>query len=282
MGVSALIWLALDGLGHPLDAPQGSVWEQELPTLGPLIDAGLALDATLGVAGLPQSGTGQTCWLTGQDAVRVMGEHFGPHAGPTLQKLLNAEALPVRLQAAGARAALVNLYAPEYFAAASGRRNRMGCFPFAFRAAGLPLNPAGVPLLRASLGLHYQAPWEPFLTPDEVKACGAALAKTAADWDLLVADLWFSDVLGHLGRPDPDPAVVQGGRAYMRRLDALVLGLLDGGARVVVSSDHGNFENLQVKSHTLARVPFAGSGVALGQPTDVVQAARVVRGWFGL
>ena len=151
--MSALIWLALDGIGHPLDAPAHSVWEQDLPTLRPLIDAGRALDATLGVPGLPQSGTGQTCWLTGQNAVQVMGEHFGPHPGPTLQKLLRAHSLPVRLRQAGARAALVNVYAEDYLNAAPGGRNRMGCFPFSFQAAGWPLNPPELPLLRASLGL---------------------------------------------------------------------------------------------------------------------------------
>ncbi len=280
--MTALIWLALDGVGHPLDAPAGSVWEQDLPTLRPLIDAGRALDATLGVPGLPQSGTGQTCWLTAQDAVQAMGEHFGPHPGPTLQKLLRARSLPVALSAAGGRCALVNFYAPQYLQAASGPRNRMGCFPFSFRAAGLPLNPPGLPLLRASLGLNYESPWTPFQTLSEVTAAGRALGAAAQGWDVLVADLWFSDVLGHLGRPDPEARLLQAGRDYLRRLDTLLLGLLDSGVRVVLSSDHGNFENLQVKSHTTARVPFAGAGVTLGEPGNVVEAGAVLRGWFGL
>ena len=59
--MSGILWLALDGVGHPQDAPPGSVWEQDLPTLRAVVDAGLALDATLGVPGLPQSGTGQSC-----------------------------------------------------------------------------------------------------------------------------------------------------------------------------------------------------------------------------
>lgn len=278
--MTALIWLALDGVGHPLDAPAGSVWEQDLPTLRPLIDSGLALDATLGVAGLPQSGTGQSCWLTGQNAVALMGEHFGPHPGPTLQKLLRAQSLPVRLAHAGARLALVNYYAPEYLAAQTGGRNRMGCFPFAFRAAGLPLNPPDLPPLRVSLGLGFQEPWTPFQTVTEVQRAGYALGRAAKDWDLLVADLWFSDLLGHLGREDAPPTVIETGFAYMQRLNALLTGILDAGARVVISSDHGNFEDLGVKSHTVARVPFAGIGVELGQPSNVVEGGQAIAGWF--
>lgn len=281
--VSAVVWLALDGVGHPDDAPvKGSPWDQSLPTLRPLVGAGRALDAALGVPGLPQSGTGQACWLTGQDAVRVMGEHFGPQPGPTLQRLLRAHSLPARLAGTGARAALVNHYAPEYAASGASGRNRLGCFPYAFRSAGWPLNPPGVPLLGATLGLEYRAPWPRTRPLTELTRAGQALAHAAPDWDLLVADLWFGDLLGHQGRPDTPPAVALAAREYLRGVDALLTGLLDAGARVVLSSDHGNLEDVQVKAHTLARVPFAGQGVDLGAPNDIVQGGAVIAGWFGL
>ncbi len=284
--MSGLIWLALDGVGHPLGAPPGSVWEQDLPTLRPLIEAGLALDATLGVPGLPQSGTGQSCWLTGQDAVRLMGkggagEHFGPYPGPTLQALLSASALPVRLTRAGGAAALLNFYPPGYFAA-HAQRPRHGCFPYSFLAAGLPLNPPGLPSVPPTLGLNYAAPWEPTLSLPDLSRMGQSVARAAQERDLLVLDLWLSDLLGHQGRPGAPPELLSAGRRYLQHLDALLAGLLAGGGRVVISSDHGNFENLQVKAHTTAPVPFAGLGVALGGPGDIAQAGAVMAGWFGL
>ncbi|GMA15612.1 metalloenzyme domain protein [Deinococcus metallilatus] len=281
-----LVWLALDGVGHPDDAPEGSVWEAELPTLRPLVDAGRALDATLGVPGLPQSGTGQACWLTGVDAVRRMGkpgrgEHFGPHPGPTLQGLLRAAALPGRLVRADGRAALANHYPPAYFAA-QARRPRMGCFPFSFVAAGLGLNPPGLPPVPATLGLGYAEPW-PEQTPlSEVARLGEALAGAAREQDLIVCDLWFGDHLGHRGRDLAPPDILRAGRAYLERVDALLSGLLNAGAPVVLSSDHGNLEDLRVKAHTLARVPFAGAGVDLGTPGNVVEGGRVIASWFGL
>ncbi|GBF07698.1 metalloprotein [Deinococcus aerius] len=278
--MTGLVWLALDGVGHPQGAPEGSVWETELPALRPLVDSGLALDATLGVPGLPQSGTGQTCWLTGLDAVRHMGEHFGPHPGPTLQRLLRARALPGRIVRAGGRAALANHYPPAYFASQE-RRPRMGCFPFSFLAAGLSLNPPGVPPVPATLGLGYADPWPPGEPLAEVTRLGTVLADAAREQDLIVCDLWFGDRLGHLGR-DPLPSgVLQAGRAYLERVDALLLGLLGAGARVVLTSDHGNLEDLRVKTHTVARVPFAGVGVDLGPAQTVVEGGRVLAGWFG-
>ena len=279
--MSGIVWLALDGVGHPADAPPGSIWEQDLPALGPLTRAGLALDATLGVPGLPQSGTGQSCWLTGQDAVRVMGEHFGPYPGPTLQALLRQSSLPVRLTRAGGSAQLLNFYPPGYLEA-HARRPRHGCFPFSFLAAGLSLNPPGLPSISPTLGLSYGSPWAATHTPSELRRQGQQIARAAQHHDLLVLDVWLSDLLGHQGKPDAPPELLFAARRYFQQLDALIAGLQDGGARLFVGSDHGNIENLSVKAHTLARVPFAGCGVKLGQPANIAEAGAVVASWFGL
>lgn len=276
------VWVALDGVGHPLDAPAGSVWAQALPTLRALVDGGSALDATLGVPGLPQSGTGQACWLTGRDAVAVMGEHFGPQPGPTLRRLLDEHALPGRLARAGGRVALLNHYAPA-FLEAPARRGRLGCFPYAFRAAGWPLNPPGLPAVRVSLGLGYEPPWEEaFLGLDGVVRLGGEVARAARAADLLVVDLWFSDLLGHAGGTPTRAGVFRAGRAYLERVDAFVRGVLDGGAEVVLSSDHGNLEDLRVKSHTVARVPLAWSGGRVEGVADVVQGGAWVARWAGV
>lgn len=253
-----LIWLALDGVGHPDDAPAGSPWEQDLPALRPLIDQGLALDATLGVDGLPQSGTGQACWLTGQDAVAVMGEHFGPQPGPSLQRLLQEASLPVHLTQKGCKIALANYYAPEFLAQET-RRNRFGCFPYSFRAAGLPLNPPGVVPVRASLGLSYQAPWLPFQEHAKLIEDARALASASQEYDLLVADLWFSDLIGHEGTVPTPSNVQRAAFEWLHRLDRWVAIFLDLGVPFILSSDHGNMEDLTMKTHTKARVPFAWS-----------------------
>ncbi|MFC4454364.1 metalloenzyme domain protein [Deinococcus sonorensis] len=276
--MTALYWLALDGVGHPADAPPFSPWDMDLPTLRPVIEAGRALDATLGVEGLPQSATGQSCWLTGQDAVARMGGHYGPHPGPTLKRLLDEAGLPGRVRAAGGQAALLNYYPPGYFAQP---RLRAGCFPYSFTTAGLPQNPPGLPHLPPTLGLQYTAPWTAVDPPDHWRRQGERLAALPGQ-DLLVLDLWFSDLLGHQGRAPTPPDLLWAGQAYLARLDALLEGLLHAGARVVLSSDHGNFEDLGVKSHTRARVPFAGVGVELGLPDDVVQGGQVMARLLGL
>ncbi len=49
-----------------------------------------AADATLGVEGLPQSGTGQTTLLTGRNGAAEYGRHFGPWVPTPLRPLLAA------------------------------------------------------------------------------------------------------------------------------------------------------------------------------------------------
>ena len=282
--MSGLLWLALDGVGHPADAPPGSVWDQPLEHLGPLVEGGRALDATLGLDGLPQSGTGQSCWLTGQDAAALMGEHFGPVPGPTLQRLLREAGLPLALTRAGGRARLLNRYSPAYLAPGPGGRNRLGCFPFAFHAAGLPLSDEAIPLLGASLGLDSSAPWLPQPGQDEAKLArhGESLALALRDFDLLVADLWLGDWLGHQGADPTPPEVLAAGRAYLRRVDALLAGALAAGARVILSSDHGNLEDLWTRQHTRARVPFGGAGLTLAPARDIVEGGQAIWRALGL
>ncbi len=275
------LWLALDGVGHPQDAPPGSPWETDLPTLRPLVDAGQAVDARLGFGGLPQSATGQTSWLTGQNAAAVMGGHYGPRPGPTLRPLL-AEGLPVRLVRAGGRAELLNGYVPAYFVREARGRNPHGCFPLSVLLAGRTLNPPGWPLVAPPLGLDFAPPFAATGGLDELRRLGERVGERAGDADLLLLDLWFSDVLGHRGGPGERPGLHAAARAYLERLDALLEGMLTVGAGVILTSDHGNFEDLSVKSHTSARVPFAGAGVALPPVQDIVGGGRAIAGLFGL
>jgi 2,3-bisphosphoglycerate-independent phosphoglycerate mutase len=86
-----------------------------LPTLrdartsGPLGRA-FPLDATLGVDGLPQSGTGQTALLTGENAADLHGRHFGPWVPVALRPLVEQRSVLRRTLNAGRSAAFANAY----------------------------------------------------------------------------------------------------------------------------------------------------------------------------
>jgi 2,3-bisphosphoglycerate-independent phosphoglycerate mutase len=70
----------------------------------------VAADATMGVEGIPQSGTGQTALLTGRNAARLYGRHFGPWVPTALRPMLAEESLLARARRAGLPVAFANAY----------------------------------------------------------------------------------------------------------------------------------------------------------------------------
>ncbi len=272
-----MLWILLDGIGHPSDAPPGNAWEQPLPVLEGLLATGQTLDARLGVDGLPQSATGQTSWLCGVNAAQVMGRHYGPQPGPTLLGLLE-ECLPVRLARAGRRVELLNFYPPGYLSSA----HKHGCVPQSVLNATRKVNPDGLPHLSPLLGLEYDLPLSATQSLESLRAQGLEAGNTAQRLDLALLDLWFSDRIGHLGAT-PTPPDVQGGAGrYLRHLDAFLSGVLASNCPVILSSDHGNFEDLSLRTHTYARVPLLSWGLELPECADIAAGGRAIAGLFGV
>ena len=96
-----------------------------VPTLGNARTSGplgrtMPLDATLGVDGLPQSGTGQTALLTGENAADLQGRHFGPWVPVALRPLVEGRSVLQRALDAGRSAAFANAYPGGWPAAVGG------------------------------------------------------------------------------------------------------------------------------------------------------------------
>ena len=272
-----MLWILLDGVGHPSDAPPGSAWEQPLPVLERLLKTGQAMDARLGVDGLPQSATGQTSWLCGLNAAKVMGRHYGPQPGPTLLKLLE-DALPVRLARAGKSVELLNYYPAGYLT----HVRKHGCVPQSVLSAGKKLNPDGLPRISPLLGLEHDLPLSATHSLENLHAQGFEVGAAARDLDLALLDLWLSDRIGHLGGTPTNPDVQEGARLYLRHLDAFLSGVVASNCPVILSSDHGNFEDLTVRTHTYARVPLLSWGLELPVCADIAAGGRAIAGLFGL
>ncbi len=119
----------MDGVGLGPATSDNPFMAARLPTLDALLggrrptlqaapyhgaDASLVgVDATLGVPGLPQSGTGQATLLTGDDAVRRFGRHQGPWVPTALRPLVAGRSVLALAKAAGRRVAFANAYPEE-------------------------------------------------------------------------------------------------------------------------------------------------------------------------
>ncbi|MBN2731930.1 MAG: alkaline phosphatase family protein [Balneolaceae bacterium] len=214
------------------------------------------VDATLGVEGLPQSGTGQATLFSGENAAKEIGKHFGPFPHSGIKHLLRKQSLFKKAQARGKSCSFINAY-PEIFFEKAEARNRWSCTTLMTKSAGLPLNTVKeVKNERAiTAGITQQA-WRehlkidvPEITPEQA---ALRLHKVAADYDLLLYEYYLTDKAGHSQEKEKAEEVIN---RYDRFLWELIQSRPDS-TTIVLCSDHGNIEDLSTKTHTYNKVPL--------------------------
>lgn len=264
----ATLLLFVDGIGIGADDPLGNPFAvPEIRRLAPLagrspVDGASfrALDATLGVSGLPQSATGQTTLFTGVNAARVLGAHHPGLPGPTLQKILREESLFSKLVRRGARPTFANAFTRRYLDA---KRVRFGATTHMVMASGVPLRLLEDPdTADATLSHDYTGAWMTARGYPVIGRTAAEAARVLAhlldSHDLVLYEYFLTDLMGHRGTRQQ--------RFEQARLaEALIDAALDvvdlSQHRVVVVSDHGNLEEATHDRHTLNPVPLLCWGV---------------------
>jgi 2,3-bisphosphoglycerate-independent phosphoglycerate mutase len=276
-----LLFIFLDGVGLGAPDPTTNPFvTAEIPTLMKLLGGQRPLavlprleteralfvptDAELGVAGLPQSATGQATILTGRNVPREIGRHWGPKPNAEVAAILRQGTLFSRLAARGLRAGLLNAYPQRYFdAIASGHRG-YSAIPLAVTEAGLPLLTVGDLHAGRALSADFTGEgWpEPGTPAYSLPEAGHQLALLAGHYDFAFFEHWVTDYIGHRGG-------VAEGRGVLERFDGVLGGLLeawdDTAGLIVITSDHGNLEDLAQRHHTANRVPTIVIGAARGR-----------------
>ena len=232
----------------------------------------LAIDPNLGVDGLPQSATGQAVLMTGINIPAQLGYHYGPKPNPEVAGFLKNGTLFSRIVEAGKKAALLNAYPPRYFDGIDSGKRLYSSIPMAVTNAGLHLFThedffAGRALSADFTGNGWRQmlgfPDAPALSAYEA---GRKLFSLAMEYDFSLFEYWASDYAGH--KQDMQSAVelmetfdgVLGGVLEMTLAPGASAGVNDedrmaNDLLVVVTSDHGNMEDLSTRKHTDAMVP---------------------------
>lgn len=219
------------------------------------------IDATLGVEGLPQSATGQATLLTGENCSLLMNGHYGPWPGPTIKGRLGEGNLFSEVRSRGLRARLANAYPRQYFEAVAARRARMNVPVFCAYQAGVKIPDlndyaAGRGVAADLTGAAFAA-MEPDLPGFPAREMGSRLSGLAAGADFTFFDLWPTDRLGHRG-------TMAEAVSFAESFDEFLAGVVGslGDTTLLLTSDHGNFEDKSTRVHTRAPVPLlaAGSG----------------------
>ena len=99
----------------------------------------LPLDATLGVAGFPQSGTGQTALFTGLNGAKLIGKHFGPYPFSTLKPVIEEHNIFRQMITAHKKPYFANAFPKRFFDYASMHRSRLTVTTLSCIMSGMPL-----------------------------------------------------------------------------------------------------------------------------------------------
>lgn len=222
-----------------------------------------AIDANLEIEGLPQSGTGQTTLFTGENASKVIGKHFGPYPHSGIKYLLQEQSIFHAVKEAGKKPYFMNAYPPVFFEL-SERRNRWSCTTLMTKSAEMKLN--SIEEIRNEKALTaeiVQNAWRERLEIDipKITAVNAAerLLQVVPSYDLLLYEYYLTDKAGHTKE-------LESAQKVLKTLDEFLLHIIKNKRSediLVITSDHGNLEDLSVKTHTRNDVPLfvLGEGV---------------------
>jgi hypothetical protein len=271
------LFLFLDGVGLGDDDPTTNPFAiADLPTLHGLLGGRRLLrntpeidnpaarsrfiptDASMGVPGPPQSASGQATIVTGLRVPALIGGHWGPKPNEAVAAILQRENVFKSLAERGLSAALINAYPQRYFDAIKSGHRMYSAIPMAVTAAGIPLMTADDLRAGRAFSADFNGEgWRAQLKYDDTPVytlpdSGARLAHVAQQRAFTFFEHWVTDLVGHRG-------TLEEGVRTLERFDSMLSGLLahwdyDHGL-VVITSDHGNLEDLSHSHHTVNRVP---------------------------
>ena len=303
----AVIFIFVDGVGL---APQGKGNPFSVvptPNLSSLLDGNklvreaadhayahsclLALDATLGVEGLPQSATGQTTLFTGINAASLLGFHLrGFPTNDLLGELLKKRGIFRHFLDRGLRCTFANAYRPDFFQCFTGAAQRSySCTTLINLYAGLPFR--GPEELLAGRAVYMDITNEilrslgyafPLVTPHMAAKRLVALSR---EYDFILYEYFLTDVAGHKCNHGEKEKVI---RIFDAFLGEVVQTMDWQNDLLLMVSDHGNLECSLIKTHTLNPVPalLVGRGsekVAgfLQKNKDLTGIFPALEAWFG-
>lgn len=270
-----ILMLFLDGIGLGDDNPDINPFAAaNMPTLTTLTNGKRWLRETghqesaraifiptnprLGIPGRPQSGTGQAAILTGRNIPKLIGRHYGPKPNAEIREMLAEDNFFKQVVAQGKTAALLEAYPPGWHRGINSGKRLRASFQLAPHEAGLPIFGE----TEIYDGTAFSGDWTgkgwrkqlgyadtPVYTPYEA---GQKLVQVSRQYDFAFHSNWFTDIIGHKGP-------FEQGVAVLELFDGVMAGVIDtwedDEGLIIVTSDHGNMEDLSHGKHTENDIP---------------------------
>lgn len=224
------------------------------------------IDANLDVDGLPQSGSGQTAIFTGENASKIIGKHFGPFPHSEFFPILKSRSIYTDLQNNDKKVYFVNAYPPVFFDYLNSGKKRTSVSTTVSRLNNVKINSVNELLNKVALTAEItNHRWKkklqmslPDRTIDESVEIILSLAEKN---DFTFFEYFLTDHFGHgrnLNEADEN----------LNILSEFIVKLIDANKKItlLIASDHGNIEDLSIKTHT--RNPAIG--IAAGVNSEYI------------
>lgn len=215
-------------------------------------------DPRVGVPGKPQSASGQAMILTGREVPVIIGEHYGPRPNPPIRDILAQDNFFKQVVAHGMTAALLEGYPPRWHDAVNSGMRLRSSYQQAAHEAGLPLFTEREIYSGDALAVDWTGEgWRSELgyTDSPIYTAfdaGIKMVELSRRYAFSFFAHWMTDVIGHRGK------LADGVRA-LENFDRVMAGALsvwdDEEGLIVITSDHGNMEDLSHTKHTENDVP---------------------------
>lgn len=220
-----------------------------------------SLDATLGVEGIPQSATGQTTLWTGINTAKVLGYHLNAYPNDKLKQVITKHSIFKQLTEKGKRVTFANAFSKSYDEQLESGKIRHAASTLCALAGGVKLRRKkdlleGKAVYQDITNQIFRNRGEdvPLIQPF---FAGENLARMSIDYEFTLFEYFQTDIRGHKGQAEEAIITIE-------TLDEFLGGYLsvaesldssENKMGLLLTSDHGNIEDLSVSTHTRNKVP---------------------------
>ncbi|RNC62934.1 MAG: 2,3-bisphosphoglycerate-independent phosphoglycerate mutase [Candidatus Dichloromethanomonas elyunquensis] len=219
-----------------------------------------SVDALMGVRGIPQSATGQTALWTGINAAKHLGYHLNAYPNEKLMEIIKDHSIFKQLADLGKKATFANAFTRHYEQMIEEGSRRHSASTLCAQAGGVRLKRRedlleGKAIYQDITNEIFRKKGEdvPLIQPWEA---GGNLAKMSLEHDFVLFEYFQTDIRGHKRN-------MQGAIAVIETLDEFLGGYLSRAESIsahepmafILTSDHGNMEDLAMSTHTCNKVP---------------------------
>lgn len=272
---SKIIVLMVDGFGVPPEGWNHSVFAKHggKEFINLFKDHSKPIDACLGVEGIPQSATGQSTLFTGINTPRIMGRHIPGFPGPQLKEIIREQNIFKAFLQKGKSVVFANAYV--HFT--MQELEMMGAESV---TTVMTANTLGEPLrgkdLIESRAVYHDLTRKSIDARHNIKhikptKSAEDLIGIARKHDLTLFEYFLTDRAGHKGNIE-DAGKILG--EFSEFLCSLASSLPDDMV-LLLTSDHGNCEDLTDKRHTKNPVPLLTLGKNHKEPLQVSSIADI-------